>query len=86
VLLVARSGLGTLNHTLLSLEALQRRDIPLLGVLLNGPPHADNPRTLEQLGGVPVLGCLPPLTTLNRSSLMAAWRELNLSHKLGTGP
>ena len=46
VLLVARSGLGTLNHTLLSLEALQRRQIPVLGLILNGPRHSANHQTL----------------------------------------
>ena len=86
VLLVARSGLGTLNHTLLSLEALRRRRIPVLGLLLNGPAHTDNPRTLEQLGGVPVLGCLPPLQTIDRPSLQALWQALELSHKLGAAP
>ena len=86
VLLVARSGLGTLNHTLLSLEALRRRRIPLLGLLLNGPPHADNPRTLEQLGDAPMLGCLPPLPQINRQTLAAQWQALDLSHKLGAMP
>ena len=71
VLLVARSGLGTLNHTLLSLEALQRRQIPVLGLVLNGPLHPDNPRTLEQLGGVPVLAQLPWLETSDAGALAA---------------
>ena len=69
VLLVARSGLGTLNHTLLSLEALRQRGLPVLGLVLNGPLHADNPRTLEQLGGVPVLAQLPWLDTADHTSL-----------------
>ena len=86
VLLVGRSGLGTLNHTLLSLEALQRRRIPVLGLLLNGPEHTDNPRTLAQLGGVPLLGCLPPLASLDAAGLAAQWHRLNLSHKLGAAP
>ncbi len=69
VLLVARSGLGTLNHTLLSLEALERRKLTVLGLVLNGPLHADNPRTLEQLGGVPVLAQLPWLTAADQAGL-----------------
>ena len=75
VLLVARSGLGTLNHTLLSLEALARRGIPVLGLVLNGEPHPDNPRTLEALGGVPVLAQLPPLDPLDRDGLQRQWRR-----------
>jgi dethiobiotin synthetase len=73
VLLVARSGLGTLNHTLLSLEALRQRRITVLGLVLNGPPHLDNPRTLEQLGGVPVLAELPPLDPLHAAALQRQW-------------
>jgi dethiobiotin synthetase len=80
VLLVARSGLGTLNHTLLSLEALRARAIEVLGLVLNGPPHADNPRTLEQLGGVPVLAQLPRLATLNATALAEQWRLQAMEH------
>ncbi|NTV12714.1 MAG: dethiobiotin synthase [Desulfobulbaceae bacterium] len=64
-LLVARSGLGTLNHTLLSLEALRRREIPLLGVLFTDEPDADetiaadNLKTISELGQVQVFGRLP---------------------------
>jgi dethiobiotin synthetase len=82
VLLVARSGLGTLNHTLLSLEALRRRGLAVLGLVLNGPPHADNPRTLEELGGVPVLLELPPLDPLDAAALTARWRGSRLAHSL----
>ena len=73
VLLVARSGLGTLNHTLLSLEALRRRGLEVLGLVLNGPLHPDNPRTLEALGGVPVLAELPPLDPLDAAALQRQW-------------
>jgi dethiobiotin synthetase len=73
VVLVARSGLGTLNHTLLSLEALARRRIPVLGLVLNGEPHPDNPRTLAELGGVPVLAELDPIEPLDRAGLRRQW-------------
>jgi dethiobiotin synthetase len=82
VLLVARSGLGTLNHTLLSLEALERRSIPVLGLVLNGEPHPDNPRTLAALGGVPVLAELPPLDPLNREGLECQWQRSGLARSL----
>ncbi|CAK6691131.1 dethiobiotin synthase [Synechococcus sp. CBW1107] len=82
VLLVARSGLGTLNHSLLSLEALRARRIPVLGLVLNGPLHPDNPRTLEELGGVPVLAELPPLDPLEASGLQRQWQRSELPRKL----
>jgi len=82
VLLVARSGLGTLNHTLLSLEALKRRGIPVLGLVLNGPLHPDNPGTLTELGGVPVLLELPPLERLEAGALAERWQGSALAHRL----
>ena len=84
VLLVARSGLGTLNHTLLSVEALRRRKIPLLGMILNGPLHPDNPRTLAELTGTPVLAELPRLDPLNAKTLAQQWEKQALSHRLAT--
>jgi dethiobiotin synthetase len=73
VVLCARTTLGTLNHTLLSLEALQRRAISILGVALIGEAHADNERTLAQFGRVPILGRLPHLDPLTPQRLAAAF-------------
>ena len=63
VLLVARVGLGTINHSLLTLEALRRRKVPVVGVLLNGAKgksqaEATNLRALRKLAGVAVYGPL----------------------------
>ncbi len=73
VILVARSTLGTLNHTLLTLEALRTRGISTLGIVLNGPSHSDNPKTLEQLGGVPIIGHVPPLKKVSAKALHEIW-------------
>ena len=81
IVLVARSGLGTLNHTLLTLEALRSRDLTVLGLILNGPPHADNPGTLKQFGDIEVLAQLPPLEPLNAEELARMWQLQQLSTK-----
>jgi dethiobiotin synthetase len=73
VVLCARTSLGTLNHTLLSIEALKNRAIPLLGVALIGNPHRDNERTLAGFGGVRILGRLPFLDPLTPESLAYAF-------------
>ena len=90
VLLVARSGLGTLNHTLLSVQALRQRSIPLLGLVLNGPLHPDNPATLAALAQAPVLAQLPPLEPLTACGLAAQWQAQELGRTLkaamGAGP
>jgi len=65
VLLVSRIGLGTLNHTLLSLYYLAQHKIPVAGIVLNDPDGCrdlsarSNPETLEQWSAVPILGNIP---------------------------
>ncbi len=71
VVLVARSGLGTINHTLLSVEALRFRNLTLAGVVMNGPPHESNRHAIESYGDVPVIGQLPPIDHLSARSLAA---------------
>ena len=73
VVLCARTRLGTINHTLLSIEALRRRDIPLIGVALIGDEHPENERIIAMMGAVRVLGRLPHLDPLTPSSLASAF-------------
>ena len=58
VLVVARSELGTINHTLLTLDQLRRRGCPLLGVVVNGPSNPANCRAIAHYGEVPVLAAI----------------------------
>jgi dethiobiotin synthetase len=67
--LCARTTLGTLNHTLLSLESLRARAIPILGVALVGDAHEDNERTIASMGDVRILGRLPWLDPLTPEAL-----------------
>ena len=82
IVLVARTGLGTLNHTLLSLEALRNRNINVLGIVLNGPPHNDNPKTLEQFGDTKILATLPIFEELSAKVLSQEWTKQKLDQKL----
>jgi dethiobiotin synthetase len=86
LVLCARTALGTLNHTLLSLEALRRRRISVLGVALIGEAHADNERTLGELGKVPILGRLPMLDPLSPQSLAMAFSAFSRKSFLGSAP
>jgi dethiobiotin synthase len=69
VLLVARSTLGTINHTLLSLTALRSRALPIAGVVLNGPPNADNRAAIERFGQVRIVAELARIDPLDAAAI-----------------
>lgn len=73
--LAARTTLGTINHTLLSLEALRHRHIPVLGVIFVGDPMPDTERTISDMGKVKRLGRLPRLTSINAAALSQVFIE-----------
>ncbi len=75
VILVARTGLGTINHTLLSLEALWSRKIPVHGIIFVGDDNPDNMRTIEEFSRVKVLGRLPFLDSVDPEGLTAAFEK-----------
>ena len=70
ILLVARSGLGTINHTLLTVSELKKRNLPLLGIILNGKRNQSNKEAVEKYSGVSVVSELEPIKTLDRKTLL----------------
>jgi len=73
VVLVARTELGTINHSLLSLEALRARGVSVLGVAFIGDPQQDSERTIAEMGRVRRLGRLPRIDPLTPPALRAAF-------------
>lgn len=73
VVLVARTALGTINHTLLSLEALRARGIAVLGVAFCGDAEPVAEEAIPRVGAVRHLGRLPRLDPLTAETLSAAF-------------
>lgn len=73
VVLVARTSLGTINHSLLSIEALRARGIAIVGIAFVGDPNEDSEATIAAIGGVRRLGRLPLLDPLDRDGLARAF-------------
>ena len=69
VLLVASSGLGTINHTLLSLDQLKGRGLDIYGVVMNGPRNPGNRNAIERHGRVSVCAEIEPLEEINPETL-----------------
>lgn len=67
--IVARSGLGTINHTLLTIEALRRSGVDIFGVVMNGEANESNRLAIEHYGCVKVLAQITPLGDLSPSKI-----------------
>lgn len=80
LILCARTALGTINHTLLSLEALRSRAIPVHGLVFIGDEHAENERIITDIGEVRRLGRLPHLPQMAARALHQAFaQQFNLA-------
>ncbi len=56
VVLVSKNYLGSINHTLLTIEMLKRRRIPILGIVFNGPQNLETQRFIREYSDIPMLG------------------------------
>ncbi|QMU27492.1 dethiobiotin synthase [Adhaeribacter radiodurans] len=77
VILVSQNYLGSINHTLLSILCLQQRQIPIKGIIFNGPPTPSSEDYITQYTRVPKLGALLPETEINLAMVQhyaAQWR------------
>lgn len=78
VVVVARSRLGTINHTLLTVEALRARGCAIAGIVLDGPADPENRRAIESFGQVRVIAEVPPLAHVTQATiaqLAATWPD-----------
>ena len=73
IILCARTALGTINHTLLSIEALRSRQMQLHGLIFVGDDNPDTMRTIAELSGARHLGLVPWLDRLDRGALLDAF-------------
>src|SRR5579863_2393838 len=75
VLLVSRTSLGTINHTLLSIAALRAARLDLRGVIMVGHRNTENQKAIEHYGDVQVIGTVPWLEKIDRAILRKVFRR-----------
>ena len=75
VIVAARTSLGTINHTLLTLAALREARLPICGVGLIGDENIENRRAIEHYGDIRVIGHIPFLKTINRAALLDVYQK-----------
>ncbi|BAU28822.1 dethiobiotin synthase [Aneurinibacillus soli] len=90
LLLVTHAGLGTINHTVLTVEYARSHQLTIIGLLINRMPDVptimqqDNIRMIEKLTGIPVLGIIPELTDASPFGVRQAWSDLTRHIKIET--
>jgi dethiobiotin synthetase len=80
VVVVARSTLGTINHTLMTLEIVRARRLEVIGVILNGRWDRENADAIGHYGSVLVIGGVEPMNPINPSNLERAYAHLETAH------
>jgi dethiobiotin synthetase len=70
VFVVARTSLGTINHTLLTIEALRKRNLKLMGVIMNGYRNEENRLAIENYGDVKVVQEIPLIERVCSDALL----------------
>ncbi len=75
VVLAARSTLGTINHTVMSIKVLRSYKIEVQGVVLIGPENPENRKAIEHYGSTQVIGQIPVLETINREALCRVFAD-----------
>jgi dethiobiotin synthetase len=75
VVVAARTALGTINHTLLTLLAIRQAKLSLRGVVMIGKENVENRLAIERYGNVPVIGSIPWLETIDRQTLRRVFEQ-----------
>ena len=77
VILVSRNYLGSINHTVLSIEALQRRDIPIAGIVINGEPNPATESFIESMSALPILFRVGHFAEISKEEICRFTKTLN---------
>ena len=76
VILVSRHYLGSINHTLMSVELLKNRNISIKGILFNATENKDTESIIQEMTGLTILGRIDELEELNKEVIKSIAQEL----------
>ena len=76
VILVSQNYLGSINHTLLSVNLLKQYEIPIKGIIFNGDEHMETERYIQQYAKIKKLGNVPSLKNIDKEKVKAAGQNL----------
>ncbi|MEJ2900954.1 dethiobiotin synthase [Pedobacter panaciterrae] len=78
VIVVSQNYLGSINHTLLTLEVLKANQISVEGLIFNGPANAETENYIQNYSGVKVIGKVPFMSRIDKEHIITAGQHINL--------
>lgn len=78
VILVSKNYLGSINHTLLSIDALKSRNIQVKGIIFNGDVDESSQDVILKYSGIPLLGNLPQISLIKKQSVIKAGIQIKI--------
>ena len=75
VVIASRTALGTINHTLLTVNRVRQAGLDMVGVVMIGEENVENRKAIERYGNVPVVGWLPVLPAIDRAALLSTYEN-----------
>ena len=79
VILVSKNYLGSINHTLMSIEILKQKKIKIKGIIFNGVSNSESERIIEKLGNIKVIGKIPFVHKLDKKFTSYCGKSLKLN-------
>jgi len=79
VILVSKNYLGSINHTLLCIEVLKNRGIPILGIVMNGEANAASETFIEEYGKMPIIARVPHFAELKKAAIKECADRVKIS-------
>ena len=79
VIIVSKNYLGSINHTLLTIEVLMKNNIQIKGVIFNGDSNPETERIIELHTGIPILGKIPTIEKITKESIIQYSQEIHIS-------
>ena len=79
VIIVSKNYLGSINHTLLTIEVLMKNNIQIKGVIFNGDSKPETERIIELHTGIPILGKIPTIEKITKESIIQYSQEIHIS-------
>jgi dethiobiotin synthetase len=73
--IATRTTLGTINHTLLTVASARHAGLDIRGVVMIGRENLENRRAIERYGNVPVIGSIPWLDRIDRTTLVSVFKQ-----------